>query len=78
MAPATGVQSNSEAAVSHEPQPPPRRLGLYSMDREHLADITMEPTDLITHVISKIKNVVRDTPLQLDLVFTFLLFSFSP
>jgi hypothetical protein len=35
----------------------PRKLACYGMEREHLADVTVDPTDLITHLIVKVKMV---------------------
>jgi hypothetical protein len=36
----------------------PRKLACYSMERERLAEITVEPADLVTHLIAKVKTVL--------------------
>lgn len=39
----------------------PRKLACYSMERERLAEITVEPADLVTHLIAKVKTALNGT-----------------
>jgi hypothetical protein len=38
----------------------PRKLVCYSTDREHLAELVVDPTDLVIHLIAKLKAALGD------------------
>jgi hypothetical protein len=54
-----GSPGPSTSTSSSSPKLGSRRLRCYGMDRTLLVEITVEPTDLITHVIAKVKNGIE-------------------